>query len=136
MTFQILPPSAHATKASASKFLLSWLFQHEHEYRQWSAAISLGVISSCLHVTDHKQKFQNINALVEVQILTSIYIYKKLYKIILKDKMLLTTFLTHFLKGCKYEQKHSCKRGLWGCFRLFMSRSSYTYSSRIRLPFG
>ncbi|XP_023735166.1 protein RST1 isoform X1 [Lactuca sativa] len=61
----ILPPSAHATKASASKFLLSWLFQHEHEYRQWSAAISLGVISSCLHVTDHKQKFQNINALVE-----------------------------------------------------------------------
>ncbi|CAH1420627.1 unnamed protein product [Lactuca virosa] len=62
----ILPPSAHATKTSASKFLLSWLFQHEHEYRQWSAAISLGVISSCLHVTDHKQKFQNINALVEV----------------------------------------------------------------------
>ncbi|CAI9283307.1 unnamed protein product [Lactuca saligna] len=62
----ILPPSAHATKASASKFLLSWLFQHEHEYRQWSAAISLGVISSCLHVTDHKQKFQNINALLEV----------------------------------------------------------------------
>ncbi|KAL4581590.1 hypothetical protein LXL04_006113 [Taraxacum kok-saghyz] len=62
----ILPPSAHATKASASKFLLTWLFQHEHEYRQWSAAISLGVISSCLHVTDHIQKFQNINALLEV----------------------------------------------------------------------
>ncbi|KAI3784700.1 hypothetical protein L1987_43803 [Smallanthus sonchifolius] len=62
----VLPPSAHATKASASKFLLSWLFQHEHEYRQWSAAISLGIISSCLHVTDHKQKFQNINALIEV----------------------------------------------------------------------
>lgn len=62
----VLPPSAHSTKASASKFLLSWLFQHEHEYRQWSAAISLGVISSCLHVTDHKQKFQNINALLEV----------------------------------------------------------------------
>ncbi|KAD2393676.1 hypothetical protein E3N88_40653 [Mikania micrantha] len=62
----VLPPSAHATKASASKFLLSWLFQHEHEYRQWSAAISLGIISSCLHVTDHKQKFQNVNALLEV----------------------------------------------------------------------
>ncbi|KAK9067315.1 hypothetical protein SSX86_014641 [Deinandra increscens subsp. villosa] len=62
----VLPPSAHATKASASKFLLSWLFQHEHEYRQWSAAISLGIISSCLHVTDHKQKFQNINSLLEV----------------------------------------------------------------------
>lgn len=62
----VLPPSAHATKASASKFLLNWLFQHEHEYRQWSAAISLGVISSCLHVTDHKQKFQNINSLLQV----------------------------------------------------------------------
>ncbi|GJR02143.1 protein RST1 isoform X1 [Tanacetum coccineum] len=62
----VLPPSAHATKASASKFLLSWLYQHEHEYRQWSAAISLGVISSCLHVTDYKQKFENINALLEV----------------------------------------------------------------------
>ncbi|XP_071712037.1 protein RST1 [Rutidosis leptorrhynchoides] len=62
----VLPPSAHATKASASKFLLSWLYQHEHEYRQWSAALSLGVISSCLHVTDHKQKFENINALLEV----------------------------------------------------------------------
>ncbi|KAJ0711363.1 hypothetical protein HanOQP8_Chr09g0323011 [Helianthus annuus] len=62
----VLPPSAHATKASASKFLLSWLFQHEHEYRQWSAAISLGIISSCLHVTDHKQKSQTINALLEV----------------------------------------------------------------------
>lgn len=62
----VVPPSAHATKANASKFLLSWLFQHEHEYRQWSAAISLGVISSCLHVTDHKQKFQNIDALLEV----------------------------------------------------------------------
>ncbi|XP_076925841.1 protein RST1-like [Bidens hawaiensis] len=63
---QVLPPSAHASKASASKYLLSWLFQHEHEYRQWSAAISLGIISSCLHVTDHKQKFQNVNALIEV----------------------------------------------------------------------
>lgn len=62
----VLPLSAHATKASASKFLLSWLYQHEHEYRQWSAAISLGVISSCLHVTDYKQKFENINALLEV----------------------------------------------------------------------
>ncbi|KAM7509889.1 hypothetical protein LguiB_008764 [Lonicera macranthoides] len=62
----VMPPSAHAIKSSASKFLLNWLFQYEHEHRQWSAAISLGVISSCLHVTDHKQKFQNINALLEV----------------------------------------------------------------------
>ncbi|XP_075090741.1 protein RST1 isoform X2 [Nicotiana tabacum] len=62
----VLPASAHAVKATASKFLLDWLSQHEHEYRQWSAAISLGVISSCLHLTDHKQKFENINALLEV----------------------------------------------------------------------
>ncbi|XP_055804568.1 protein RST1 isoform X2 [Solanum dulcamara] len=62
----VLPASAHGVKAAASKFLLDWLFQHEHEHRQWSAAISLGVISSCLHLTDHKQKFENINALLEV----------------------------------------------------------------------
>ncbi|XP_057947860.1 protein RST1 isoform X1 [Malania oleifera] len=62
----VLPPSAHAVKSAASKFLLNWLFQYEHEHRQWSAAISLGVISSCLHVTDHKQKHENITALVKV----------------------------------------------------------------------
>ncbi|KAJ8775089.1 hypothetical protein K2173_020093 [Erythroxylum novogranatense] len=62
----VLPPSAHTIKAAASKFLLNCLFQHEHEFRQWTAAISLGLISSCLHVTDHKQKFQNINGLMEV----------------------------------------------------------------------
>ncbi|KAK1568532.1 hypothetical protein Q3G72_025587 [Acer saccharum] len=62
----VLPPSAHTIKSTASKFLLSWLFQHEHEHRQWSAALSLGLISSSLHVTDHKQKFQNINGLIEV----------------------------------------------------------------------
>lgn len=65
--FQVLPQSAHAIKSTASKFLLSWLFQHEHEHRQWSAAISIGLISSSLHVTDHKQKFQNINGLLEVK---------------------------------------------------------------------
>ncbi|XP_024029477.1 protein RST1 isoform X2 [Morus notabilis] len=62
----VLPPSNHTVKSAASEFLLSWLFQHEHEHRQWSAAISLGLISSCLHVTDHKQKFQNITGLLEV----------------------------------------------------------------------
>lgn len=61
-----MPPSAHAVKSDASKFLLNWLVQHEHEHRKWSAAISLGLISSCLHVTDHKQKFENITGLVEV----------------------------------------------------------------------
>ncbi|RVX08694.1 Protein RST1 [Vitis vinifera] len=62
----VLPPEAHAVKSTASTFLLNWLFQYEHEYRQWSAAIALGLISSCLHVTDHKQKFQNITGLIEV----------------------------------------------------------------------
>ncbi|KAL8110066.1 protein RST1 isoform X1 [Apium graveolens] len=62
----VLPPSAHAVKSSAIKFLLNWLFQYEHEYRQWSAAISIGVISSNLHATDYKQKIQNVNALLEV----------------------------------------------------------------------
>ncbi|KAG7985679.1 hypothetical protein I3843_03G038900 [Carya illinoinensis] len=62
----VLPPSAHTVKSTASEFLFNWLFQHEHEHRQWSAAISLGLISSCLHVTDHEQKFQIITALVEV----------------------------------------------------------------------
>ncbi|XP_047314660.1 protein RST1 [Impatiens glandulifera] len=63
---EALPPSAHLTKATASRFLLDWLFQQEHEHRQWSAAISLGLISSCLHVTDIKQKLQNVDALIEV----------------------------------------------------------------------
>ncbi|CAL5408202.1 unnamed protein product [Camellia sinensis] len=63
---KVLPPSAHAVKSTASKFLLDWLFQYEHEHRQWSAVISLGLISSCLHVTDYKQKFQNIEALNQV----------------------------------------------------------------------
>ncbi|XP_052196381.1 protein RST1 isoform X2 [Diospyros lotus] len=63
---EVLPPSAHAVKSTASKFLHEWLFQFEHEHRQWSAAISLGLVSSCLHVTDHRQKFHNIKALIEV----------------------------------------------------------------------
>ncbi|CAN1775358.1 Protein RST1 [Linum perenne] len=62
----VLPTSAHTVKSAASNFLLNWLFQHEHEHRQWSAAISLGLITTGLHVTDHKQKFENINGLLEV----------------------------------------------------------------------
>ncbi|KAH1249548.1 Protein RST1 [Glycine max] len=63
--FQVLPPSVHMVKSAASKFLLEWLFQHEHEHRQWSAAVSLGLISSCLHVTDHKERYHNITGLLE-----------------------------------------------------------------------
>ncbi|CAN1347183.1 Protein RST1 [Linum perenne] len=62
----VLPTSAHTVKSAASNFLLNWLFQHEHEHRQWSAAMSLGLITTGLHVTDHKQKFENINGLLEV----------------------------------------------------------------------
>ncbi|GMJ04271.1 ECERIFERUM 13, RESURRECTION1 [Hibiscus trionum] len=62
----VLPPSSHIIKSTASKFLLGWLFQYEHEHRQWSAAMSLGLISSSLHVTDHEQKFMNITGLLEV----------------------------------------------------------------------
>lgn len=62
----VLPPSAHILKSTASKFLSSWLFQYEHEHRQWTAAISLGLVSSSLHVTDHKQKLQNITGLLQV----------------------------------------------------------------------
>ncbi|KAK4282352.1 hypothetical protein QN277_013739 [Acacia crassicarpa] len=62
----VLPSSDHTVKSAASKFLLEWLLQHEHEHRQWSAAISLGLISSCLHVTDHKQRYHNITGLLQV----------------------------------------------------------------------
>ncbi|WJX70216.1 hypothetical protein P8452_54347 [Trifolium repens] len=62
----VLPPSVHTVKSAASKFLLEWLLQHEHEHRQWSAAISLGLVSSCLHVTDHKERYHNITGLLEV----------------------------------------------------------------------
>ncbi|KAL9224942.1 hypothetical protein vseg_000919 [Gypsophila vaccaria] len=63
----ILPPSANAVKVTASKFLLSWLSQHEHENRQWSAAIAVGAISSCLHATDRQLKLQCINGLIELE---------------------------------------------------------------------
>ncbi|XP_010555953.1 PREDICTED: protein RST1 [Tarenaya hassleriana] len=62
----VLPAAVHNIKATASKFLLDWLFKYEHEHLQWTAGISLGLISSSLHATDHKQKFQNISGLLEV----------------------------------------------------------------------
>lgn len=68
----MLPLSAHVAKSAASKFLLGWLFQCEHEYRQWSAAIAVGLISSCLNVTDHRQKSENIDALLQVDVVLCI----------------------------------------------------------------
>ncbi|KAG5034840.1 hypothetical protein JHK87_009750 [Glycine soja] len=62
---EVLPPSVRMVKSVASNFLLEWLFQHEHEHRQWSAAISLGLIASCLHVTNHKERYHNITGFLE-----------------------------------------------------------------------
>ncbi|XP_057515701.1 protein RST1 isoform X2 [Amaranthus tricolor] len=62
----ILPASAHTVKVMASKFLLNWLFQYEHEHRQWPAAIAVGMISTCLHSTDRRQKHQCVNGLLKV----------------------------------------------------------------------
>ncbi|KAF3786721.1 RST1 protein [Nymphaea thermarum] len=62
----ILPPSAHAVTSSASRFLLGWLYQFEHESRQWTSAISLGILSSLLHVTDSKTKLEIGAGLFEV----------------------------------------------------------------------
>nr|CAD1842905.1 unnamed protein product [Ananas comosus var. bracteatus] len=61
-----VPPTAHLVVSAASDFLLKWLFEYEHEHRQWSAAISLGLISNCFHPTDKKQKFNVINGLLKV----------------------------------------------------------------------
>ncbi|KAI3997835.1 hypothetical protein MKX01_036305 [Papaver californicum] len=41
----VLPPSAHATTTTASKFLLKLLYQYEHEHKQWSAAVGLGLVT-------------------------------------------------------------------------------------------
>ncbi|GAB2229778.1 hypothetical protein Drorol1_Dr00014033 [Drosera rotundifolia] len=60
-----LPSSVHAAKETASKFLSNWLFQHEHEHRQWTAAISLGFVSSVLHTADREQKLHNVNGLIQ-----------------------------------------------------------------------
>uniref|UniRef100_A0A1D1Z387 Uncharacterized protein KIAA1797 n=1 Tax=Anthurium amnicola TaxID=1678845 RepID=A0A1D1Z387_9ARAE len=62
----VLPPSAHTAASTASNFLLQWLFQYEHEHRQWSAAISLGLVTNCLHMTDRAQKHDIINGLLKV----------------------------------------------------------------------
>ncbi|PRQ37492.1 putative armadillo-like helical protein [Rosa chinensis] len=50
---------------AASKFLLNLLVQPEHEHRKWSAAISVGLISIGLYITDHKQKFEKCLGVVK-----------------------------------------------------------------------
>lgn len=52
--------------SAASEFLLKWLLEYEHEQRQWSAAISLGLVSTCFDATDWKQRFEVVNGLLKV----------------------------------------------------------------------
>uniref|UniRef100_A0A0D9UX89 DUF3730 domain-containing protein n=1 Tax=Leersia perrieri TaxID=77586 RepID=A0A0D9UX89_9ORYZ len=72
----VVPPTAHLVISSASDFLLRWLFQYEHEHQQWSAALSLGLISNCFHPTDKRSKLQVINGLLEVISKTESYLVK------------------------------------------------------------
>ncbi|KAJ0962529.1 hypothetical protein J5N97_027651 [Dioscorea zingiberensis] len=62
----VAPPSAHAVTSSAAEFLLNWLFEYQHEHQQWSAAISLGLISNYFHATDRQLKFEIIRGLLKV----------------------------------------------------------------------
>ncbi|KAK1280812.1 hypothetical protein QJS04_geneDACA002763 [Acorus gramineus] len=62
----VLPPSATSVMPIASKFLRNWLFEFQHEHRQWTAAISLGLISGFLHATDGAEKFEIISGLLKV----------------------------------------------------------------------
>ncbi|KAG6524249.1 hypothetical protein ZIOFF_014155 [Zingiber officinale] len=61
----VLHSSAHMVVSSASEFLLRWLFEYEHEQRQWSAAISLGLIFTRFDATDRKQRFEVANGLLK-----------------------------------------------------------------------
>uniref|UniRef100_J3KWR7 DUF3730 domain-containing protein n=2 Tax=Oryza brachyantha TaxID=4533 RepID=J3KWR7_ORYBR len=72
----VVPATAHLVISSASDFLLRWLFQYEHEHQQWSAALSLGLISNCFHPTDKRSKLQVINGLLEVISKTESYLVK------------------------------------------------------------
>ncbi|CAA6661192.1 unnamed protein product [Spirodela intermedia] len=58
--------SEYTVLSDASSFLLKWLFQYEHEHQQWSAAISLGLVSNSLHITDKSRKVDIIHGLLEV----------------------------------------------------------------------
>ena len=108
---QVAPPSAHAVISSAAKFLLNWLFEYQHEYQQWSAAISLGLVSNCLHATDKQLKFEVITGLLKVDqshrsthiwrilfMLQSLYaklpaqIYPRLLYIYLENVLVLITY--------------------------------------------
>ncbi|XP_042456938.1 protein RST1-like [Zingiber officinale] len=72
----VLHSSAHMVVSSASEFLLRWLFEYEHEQRQWSAAISLGLIFTRFDATDRKQRFEVANGLLKVLCNSKSYLVK------------------------------------------------------------
>ncbi|XP_078439731.1 ARM repeat superfamily protein [Wolffia australiana] len=72
----VLPPSGFMVLSKASNFLLKWLFQNEHEHRQWSAALSLGLVSTSLHVTDNSRKVEIVTALLKVVHTSRSYLVK------------------------------------------------------------
>ncbi|XP_057823023.2 protein RST1 isoform X2 [Cryptomeria japonica] len=61
----VLPSSVHNLAPDASEFLLHWLGQDAHEYKQWTSAISLGLLSTCLHITDWKNRYEIIFSLLK-----------------------------------------------------------------------
>ncbi|PKA49872.1 hypothetical protein AXF42_Ash004414 [Apostasia shenzhenica] len=62
----VVPSSSYSIISSGSDFLLNWLLETEHEHHQWSAAISLGLICNCFHVTDRKKKYLVIDGLLKI----------------------------------------------------------------------
>ncbi|CAK9278843.1 unnamed protein product [Sphagnum jensenii] len=54
-----LPPMLHSVMAVVGNHLeAQLLLQDGHEHRQWSAALALGVLASCLHATDFHRKLE------------------------------------------------------------------------------
>ncbi|KAJ3700903.1 hypothetical protein LUZ61_004608 [Rhynchospora tenuis] len=62
----VVPASEHFVVSDASEFLFNWLYEYGHEHKQWSAAFSLGLITSCFHPTDNQSKYKIINGLLKV----------------------------------------------------------------------
>ncbi|KAJ1684988.1 hypothetical protein LUZ63_016378 [Rhynchospora breviuscula] len=62
----VIPASEHFVVSDASEFLFNWLYEYGHEHKQWSAALSLGLVTSCFHPTDNQSKYKIINGLLKV----------------------------------------------------------------------
>lgn len=66
LCLQVLPSSSHSVASTAVKFLMKWLYQYEHEYRQWTSALSLGLLSSGIRIIDSQQYYEIVAGLLEV----------------------------------------------------------------------